>query len=92
MCDLKNFVIPNVAAKWEDVAVALCFSKSEVEYIERIHGRAEQRCCRELFKDWLTTNNGAEPKTWKTLLDALNSIENFTPVAQEITDKLHHMD
>ena len=90
MHDLISFVIPKVAAEWEDLAYALHYKISAVQCIESNHGDVK-KCCRALFKDWLTTNNGAKPKTWQTLLDALKLIENLTSVTQEITDKLHQM-
>ena len=89
---LNSFVIPEVASEWEDVAYVLHYKISTVRCIERNHGKDVRRCCRELLEDWLTTDNGAEPKTWQTLLDALKLIKNLTTVTQEITDKLHQID
>ena len=92
MHNLVTFVIPEVAAEWEDVAYVLHYKISTVKCIESDHGKDVRKYCRALFKDWLTTNNGAEPKTWQTLLNALKLIENLTSVTQEITDKLRQMD
>ena len=88
MHDMMRFVIPEVASEWEDVAYALHYKISTVQSIESNHGKDVRKCCRELFKDWLTTNNGAKPKTWRTLLDALRLIKNLTSVTREITDEL----
>ena len=92
MHDLISFVIPKVASEWEDVAYALRYEISAVDCIESNFGKDVKKCCRELFKDWLKTNNGAQCKTWQTLLDALTSIEQLTSVTQEITDKLIQME
>ena len=92
MLDLLTFVIPKVAAEWEHLAYALQYKIPAVECIESNHGKDVRECCKALFKDWLTTNNGAKPKTWETLLNALKLIEKLTSVTQEITDKLRQMD
>ena len=92
MHDLNRFVIPNVAAKWTDVAYALLCEIPLVESIKRNHTGDVAGCCKELFEKWLTTNNGKKPKIWKTLIYALEEIDELTSVTQKITDRLIQMD
>ena len=27
-----------------------------------------KKCCKDIFKDWLSTDHGVGPKTWSTLI------------------------
>ena len=71
MHDLIRIVVPKVFNEWEDVAYALRYDVPTVRLIRNKYNRDAAKCCEELFEDWLTTTNGAAPKTWRTLLDAL---------------------
>ena len=92
MHDLNRIVVPKVAAEWEKVAYALHYKIPAVQCIRRNHNGDARGCCEELFEDWLTTSNGANPKIWQTLLDTLNEIEELASVTREITDQLIQMD
>ena len=46
-----------------------------VKAVERSSANYPERCSRELFKDWLNTENGVGPKTWKVLLEQLKKVE-----------------
>ena len=66
--------------KWEYVAEAFRYDLTIIEAIkESEHGNVK-KCCREFFKDWLTTKNGAKvgPKVWSTLLDILKEIDEIS--------------
>ena len=92
MHDLNRFVIPHIAAKWEDVAYALCYKTSAVNIIRKNHIGDVIGCCKELFENWLETGDGKKPKVWKTLITTLEKIDELTSATQEITDKLIQMD
>ena len=80
MFDLTKIVIPKIMNKWEYVAEAFRYDLTIIETIkEREHGDVK-KCCREFFKDWLTTNNGAKvgPKVWSTLLDILQETDEIS--------------
>ena len=66
--------------QWEDVAEALYYDLAIIEAIKEKEGRDPKKCCRELFKDWLMTNNGAKagPKVWSTLLDTLKKVDDIS--------------
>ena len=91
MCDLNKIVVSEVAAKWEDIAYALRYKILTVELIKSNH-KDNINCCKELFKDWLTTDNGAKPKTWETMLNKLKEIKELHAVTESITEKLIQMD
>ena len=88
MHDLNRIVVPGVSAEWEDIAFALKFKISTVKEISEKHKEDPKKCCKELFKYWLSTSNGAEPKIWKTLLDKLKEIEELHSITKKITEKL----
>ena len=40
--------------------------------------------CTALLEDWVSTDNGVKPKTWKKLIEVLNEIEELEPVIEGI--------
>ena len=94
MFDLTKSVIPKIMNEWEYVAEAFCYDLATIEAIkERGDGNAKQ-CCREFFKDWLTTDHGNRvgPKVWSTLLDILNEVDEISAeIIEDITTKVKHM-
>ena len=89
---LNKIVIPKVLTKWEDIAYELDYEVSTVQHIRNKHKANEKKCCIELFEDWLTTENGAKPKIWQTLLDKLKEIEELHTVTDDIIENLNKMD
>ena len=88
MHDLNRIVVPKVSALWKDVAYALHYKVSTVKSINSNHSGNPTQCCRELFEDWLSTSNGATPKTWRTLLYSLKEIEELAAATKEIIEEL----
>ena len=41
-------------------------------------------CCKALLEDWLSSDRGVKPKTWKNLLGAIGEVEELEPVLDEI--------
>ena len=92
MCDLNEIVVPKVSTKWEDIAYQLHYEIPIVDEINTKHKEDPKRCCKELFKDWLTTSNGVEPKIWQTLLDKLKKMKDLYAITKDITEELIQMD
>jgi len=80
---LQKIVIPKIRAKWESVAYSMDYDLNTISAIER-ESRDLQHCCQKLFTDWLTTSNGPTPKTWKTLLECIEDVEELTAALEEI--------
>ena len=80
MFDLTNIVIPKIMNKWEYVAEAFRYDLAIIEAIEEKGRGNAKKCCREFFKDWLTTDHGVKvgPKVWSTLLDTLKEIDEIS--------------
>ena len=88
MIDLKNIVTRRIMNQWECVAEALYYDITTIEAIKQQRGcEGPKQCCREFFKDWLTTNNGnrAGPKVWSTLIGALKEVDE---IATDIVDDI----
>ena len=90
MHDLR-IVVSKVSAYWEDVAFGLRYEISTVEYIKNTYNGDCKKCCKHLFKDWLTTNNGCKPKTWQTLLNTLEELDDLESVTEEIKARIAHL-
>ena len=91
MHDLNRIVVPKVSAEWEDIAYALQYDIPTVEQISVQHNDNPTKCCKELFKNWLATDNGTKPKIWQTLLDKLKEVENLHSITDDIIKKLNEM-
>ncbi|XP_065900602.1 uncharacterized protein [Dysidea avara] len=84
--DLRQIVVPRVYAHWRDVAFALYYKITTVNGIEAKHKKDPEESCKGLFEDWLSTNNGerAGPKTWATLLGAIEKVKKLAKARKEI--------
>ena len=88
MMDLNRYVVPKIAAEWEDVAYALRFKIPTVNSINQKNYSNPKKCCKELFKVWLSTDQGVSPKTWATLLNKLKQVEELTATVEYISQEL----
>ena len=84
-------VIPKVSSEWEYLAYALQCKVPTVKCIRNDHSGDSKKCCIKLFEDWLSTGDGAKPKTWKTLLGKLREVEMLISVAEKIEEELIEM-
>ena len=93
MFDLKKIVIPKIMNEWEDIADALRCDLATIQAIKVREHQDPKKCCREFFKDWLMTNNGAKagPKVWSTLLDALKEVEISADITEDIVAKVKQL-
>ena len=81
MFDLTKIVIPKIMNEWEYIAEALRYDLATIKAISEKGGVHDQKkCCREFFKDWLMTNNGAKagPKVWSTLFKTLKQVDEIS--------------
>lgn len=88
---LNMTVVPKIKAVWDDVAYALRYEIYTVDSIRSKYNSDPTKCCKELFRDWLTTNNGAGPKTWFTLLEKLKNVVDFAAAREVIMKELTEM-
>ena len=91
MFDLTRIVIPKIMDKWEYIAEALRYDLATITAIKQKQREDPKQCCRELFKDWLMTNNGAKAgsKVWSTLLDTLKEVDEISAdIVEDITEKV----
>ena len=84
---LKKIVIPKIMNEWEYVAEAFLYDLVTIEVIKERGGGDAKQCCREFFKDWLTTDHGNRvgSKVWSTLLDVLKEVDE---ISAEITEDI----
>ena len=91
MHNLTKLVIPKIMDKWEYLAEALQYDLSIIESIKIKMGNDPKKCCREFFRDWLMTNNGASAgrKVWSTLINALKETDEFSAdITEDIITKV----
>ena len=76
-----------VMAKWRNLAFCMIYKVEEVNAIRR-DSQDFKECCEKLFENWLTTDHGLTPKTYKTLLNHIKEVEMLTPASEEIEKEL----
>ena len=86
MFQLYKIVVPKIMAHWEEVAyISFHCDQPKVEAIEAKHKSDPKKCCQELIKHWMQTENS---KTWETLLKQLNEVDELTAIGEEILKQL----
>ncbi|XP_065919658.1 uncharacterized protein [Dysidea avara] len=88
MKELHQFVIPHIAAYWREVADYLKYTIGVIKTIKEKYNYDPAKCCDELFRNWLCTSNGVEPKTWSTLINTLKDIKDLEEVAKKIEQQI----
>ena len=88
MKHLISIVVPRVAAYWNKVAFHLEFSIPAVKIISKKFPNDPECCCVELFEQWLSSDEGAQPKIWSTLLESLKCIKHLRAATEEIEKEL----
>ena len=87
MWDLIKIVIPKIKADWKHLAYSLKYDISTVKGIDK-DSRDSGHCCENLFEDWLSSNHGAAPKTWHTLLQKIKEVDGLFAAAGDIEKEL----
>ena len=90
MHDLKKIVTRRIMNQWEYIAEALYYDIATIEAIKQQRGcEGPKQCCREFFKDWLTSSNGTGPKVWSTLISALKEVDEIsTDIVDDIVKEV----
>ena len=87
MWDLIKIVIPKIKFEWEYLAYSMQYKIATVKAIKKDCSDS-QECCKTLFEDWLSTDHGAAPKTWSTLLQKIKDVDNLVAAVDEIKEEL----
>ena len=85
MWELIIIVIPKIQAQWESLAYCMRYGIEEVKGFKR---EGFKECCKNLFSNWLTTDHDPKPKTYQTLLEHIEKIDELTAVSVEIRKEL----
>ena len=82
-------IIDSVAAKWEEVAIALGFDASAIACVRRDHSSDCKAACTLVLQKWLNKEYAhiCKPVTWSTLIECLKDAE-FSSLAHRITEIL----
>ena len=78
-------IIDSVAAKWEELAIALRIDVSTIERIRRDYSSDCREACSEMLTKWLKMDHNGERKSvnWTTLIQSLIDAE-FSSLAREL--------
>ena len=94
MFDLSKIVIPKIINEWEYITESLRYDLATIKSIKDKECEDPKKCCREFFKDWLMTNNGAKagPKVWSTLLHTLKEVDEIpADITEDIIVKVKQL-
>ena len=80
-------MIGTIAPKWPDLAYALHFDSATVQAIKVDIKHSVKEACTDMLVKWLDGGGERGPRTWHTLIDALNEIEN-TELAKDLVAAL----
>ena len=89
MRDVIKIVIPKVSSEWKYIAYELGYDVSAVKHIKSKHNEDPNKCCEEVFEDWLETSE--KPKIWRILLHCLMEVKQLGSATKEIIEKLIQM-
>jgi len=87
MRNLNKIVIPRIKAEWKNVVYSMDYELHIITAIERESQDLQERF-QKLFTDWLTTSHGPTPKTWKTLLERIEDVEELTAAVEHVKEAL----
>jgi len=85
---LHDIVIPRVAAHWSVLADYLEY---ELEYKQLIQKKCNSdplECCMMLLENWLSSQRGVSPKSWRVLIKALREIKVLRSAGEKIEEDL----
>ena len=88
MWDLNRSVVPLIMVHWEDVAYALRYDIPAVNAMGAKYNNDPIKCCKELLKDWVSTDRGVGPKTWEILLKQLEEVPELAASLEKIKKEL----
>ena len=87
MYELTEIVAPKIMGKWEQLAYCMRYEPGEVETFKR-DSNDPKECCMKLFSNWMTTDHGPTPKTYQTLLNHIEKVNDLAAASEAIKRKL----
>ena len=86
---LKHHIVHTVASKWRSFGTYLGVEHACLQMFKSNHPTDCGRACEEMLKLWLAkdTGTGDRPRTWATVIDALEE-EGYRAQAQALRDRL----
>ena len=83
-------VINSVAAKWEELAIALGFDAPAIAHIKRDHSTDCREACSQMLQMWLRMECSVASRSvsWATLIHCLKDAE-FSSIGQELEEILN---
>ena len=85
MKQIHKLVIPKVSFKWKTVAE---FLELETDTIEEKLGGDPTGCCEQVFREWLKSDHGVQPKVWSTLIKTFREIKPLVIISEKIENEL----
>ena len=85
---MHKIVIPHIASYWTEVADYLEYNIGVIKTIKEKCNNNPVKCCDEVLRNWLSTNNGVGPKTWSTLICTLMDIKDLEEMAKKIENQI----
>ena len=70
-----SIVIPKIKANWNFVAISMGYQLPAVNAFEKDANNNCKVACYNFLSDWLQTNNGITPKSWRTLLNRIKAAD-----------------
>ena len=68
-------IAPRVASNWEYIGYRLQLEDHEMVIIEEESRGNLRNACIKMFKKWLSSAKGKEPKTWRTFIQTLRELD-----------------
>ena len=87
MYELNEIVAPKIMGEWEQLAYCMRYEPGEVEAFKR-DSNDPKKCCMKLFRNWLTTDHDPIPKTYQTLLNHIEKVNDLATASEAIKRKL----
>ena len=69
--DIHNYVVPQWASKWRQLGTQLNIDQHLMDNIEHDHPSDCERCCCEVFTEWLDIYPAA---SWNDIITAVDSL------------------
>ena len=85
---LHKIVIPKISSYWKKVADFLEINFSMIDLIQERFKGEPTVCCEEILREWLRSDQGAQPTTWFTLITSLKETTQLTAISEEIEQEL----
>ena len=87
--DIVVKIAPKVAANWDDIGYCLKLKDEEMAVIEDNVSRSgdTRSACKMVIRTWMRSTHGRSPKTWRTLVTALQELDINSDSVLEVLQK-----